>query len=507
MMKIQLLTAFLSLSSFLLQAQSKIEKLIAYGMDTTAYGLVSIIDQNNEIYILSNVQQYDTSSNSIPIGGYTTIGSGIIKLDPSGDLVWSKVYPTNCNNSGGTYCIGRIPSQHILLDENHNLIMPYSQYVGPLPCDSTSGSGKFSFKKGIMRIDSYNGETLLNEEYDDQLLCAEDYIVGLLMYPNGFLLFYYNDFLGTSSASGILRIDSLTQDFTVFSSDSFSIRQNWIQVENDYENIQLADRNMFIKYDFQGLVIDSFSVDAPDTMFNYFTDWAENDSLIVFAVTNYTFGYVYSKLYVVNKEGDVLSQKLVDSSEGIVMDVQITVDGEVLTLHDRSNFNVYDTLPLPIRVQIWDANLNALSSADYGFPHVLATEMLLYEEQNVFTVSGFLQKSIDLQNGKAPDEVYFLRDKISNLSNTMAIQSDDTPSYSRIYPNPVGHVPLNLILNNNSRSMKYSCEIFDMMGRVVYSKQFTTLTSSLSIDDLPTGSYVLSVRSNNFHQIHSFIKI
>jgi len=155
------------LSIFYAFSQDSFELLIPWSGegDTSALGLMTLEDNNGDFSLLSNIQKFDIDIQGVPVGGYITFGTGITKLSPAGDILWSKLYNTDAFNSG------RVPTEYFVMNIENKIILPYSIPVVILPCDSlNSNIGRASFKKAVMSIDIDNGEIVTNERFLDDFL-------------------------------------------------------------------------------------------------------------------------------------------------------------------------------------------------------------------------------------------------------------------------------------------------------------------------------------------------
>jgi|LakMenE01Jun11ns_1017448.scaffolds.fasta_scaffold9915077_2 hypothetical protein len=99
-----------------------------YGNDSTENRYISsIVDSNNNIYVLSVKRSFDPTVSGIPIEGYPTLGFTIHKLNSFGVLQW-KYEQENSMPDGS-----RLPAKVILL-KNNKIYIPYIKNMGFKNC-------------------------------------------------------------------------------------------------------------------------------------------------------------------------------------------------------------------------------------------------------------------------------------------------------------------------------------------------------------------------------------
>lgn len=100
--------------------------------------------------------------------------------------------------------------------------------------------------------------------------------------------------------------------------------------------------------------------------------------------------------------------------------------------------------------------------------------------------------------------------KISLSDNENTPDEDGNMFMLGIFPNPASKV-ITLNLETYSSNENYTIRIFDITGRVVSSSNLNAAANSniltdISIEQLPTGVYTVSVESSNHRQVSKFVK-
>ncbi|WP_452220454.1 T9SS type A sorting domain-containing protein [Lacinutrix salivirga] len=79
-------------------------------------------------------------------------------------------------------------------------------------------------------------------------------------------------------------------------------------------------------------------------------------------------------------------------------------------------------------------------------------------------------------------------------SNTLSVNQFTSFKEFSIYPNP-GKSRLNINLPSNNETVKL--DVFDVLGKKIYSQNLNSLRTSISISDWNTGLYLVRVTTNN----------
>lgn len=89
----------------------------------------------------------------------------------------------------------------------------------------------------------------------------------------------------------------------------------------------------------------------------------------------------------------------------------------------------------------------------------------------------------------------------------------DVENAFNIYPNPndgTFNIEANVTTQNFASQELTTIEIYNNFGQVIYSKQVNSelgiIRESISIDDQPSGIYVVAISNENFIQLNKFVK-
>jgi len=104
-------------------------------------------------------------------------------------------------------------------------------------------------------------------------------------------------------------------------------------------------------------------------------------------------------------------------------------------------------------------------------------------------------------NGVTYDGFYFDDFKVNLLENSVLGLTNETVSEFRIYPNPA-----NVLLNINTSRNDYDITIFNLIGQSILSKNANDGMQRIDVGTLPSGVYIIEMRSDEFVETQKFIK-
>jgi carboxypeptidase T len=99
------------------------------------------------------------------------------------------------------------------------------------------------------------------------------------------------------------------------------------------------------------------------------------------------------------------------------------------------------------------------------------------------------------------DGFYFDDFKVNTVQSSVLGVSGEQVSSFGIYPNPV-HDELHI----NTQKEGYAIEIYNMVGQILVSKPDNDGAQNLDVSPLPSGVYLIAVKSEGFREIRKFIK-
>lgn len=473
---------FISNPSF---GQFDIDLLIPYTSDTSIYALNFLERADGSFIILNNNTEFDDIPNQIPIEGPMTYGSGLIKLSNTGDILANTWFPTNSIiDDGGLFAQGRTPTKHFLVSTNQTILLPYSIYVGVLECDDNFA--KISYKKSVAVIDPLSMDMINNNYFSADSICAIDDIRGIIQQSNGnYLILYQDDHLDS------LIIEVIDSSLSVISTTSIIVNSPFLFFDGYSDSFIVGLSNNCQLFDFNGTLQNSFDFQEPISL--SLTDLkikTSEDHIFILSTGHTTYPDRGSSLTILDRQGDVVAQKAFPDK--VLIDFDLINNNQIISLADNSSFDYYDSMPLPLNIQIFNLNLELISEKDYGQPFV-HPQMIKSVSNNEFAVLGTRFKSIDLVNGKEADQVYFLKKSLADLIPVSTKLVDTEYTFLDIYPNPSYDV-VNINFKNTAQKNDGTFQLVDLNGKVLLEFQIDNDLNSyvLNVERYPDGIYFLT---------------
>ncbi len=481
---------------FILKSQETVELLLPWNIatdseqDTSTIGMMALQDAENNYLILMNIQKFSEGGSGVPIGGYPTIGSGIIKLSEVGQNLWQSLYQTDTFLTSGT-----VSADQFILNADNQIVLPFSSYVDILFCDSiNSNSAAFSDKKGLMSIDQETGIIINEERFFEDNLCERDKVEAIRATDFGYVLLYH-DYVFTDP----FYIEKLNFDFEVIEVDTFQSPLRWVQF-SEYEDYFIsASQYSLTAIDYEANIEEIINIEVEDTITAVATiKWAENEQYYIIGMNGYYFGDRISTLYLLDKQGSTVGNLYYDTK--VIKDVEITDENEILVLFEL--INNADTIFAALEVTQFDLELNEIGSKIYGFPFVQPTDINLTRDQLGFFVTGTRFKSFDLDYGKERDQAYFLKDNIDNL---LLDQNDILKSSGiKMFPNPTNS-SIKIEIENHDHFKEL--EIINAEGRLM-TRYLLPKINQVFIN-LPEGAgvYFIRIKTRKDSYIRKVVKM
>lgn len=451
--------------------------------DTSVMGLKAQELSDGNFIVLSNNQEYFSDPNSILIEGQLTLGTGLIQISEEGELLSKNHYNTNYEVLA-LEAQGRIPTIDFCTNEEDEIILPYSIFVGWLPCDSSIAIVS-SFKKSILKTNS-DGTILSTNTFPNDTLCDQDRIISIDKVGNEYFLLY------EEREQDQVYLETFNEDLEIVSSTSIDMEGRWMFHDPYSSYLLSATQSDLSLVNTNGNIVNTFAINQPilqaPTM-----KLDENENYIAAVYHGFSSNPDRASFMIlVDKANNQIKQTYFANE--VLIDVAITENDKLLVLSDNSLFNFYDTLAQPIKVTLFDLNLNAIAEQNHGFPFVHPSSIETTSE-NGYIVTGTRLKSIDLINGKEPDQVYFLKgifDELVDTENPININS-----FFSLYPNPTKGI-LSLKPNEAIQSGDAYFQLYNATGRLVFSKKLQKSQTNFSFDlsHLSKGIYFYKCNFN-----------
>ncbi len=470
-------------------SQNTFEILIPWENDTCVMGHFARETPEGDFVILSTNAYFD-SDPGFPLEGTLVYGTGLSKISSSGEMLWKKLYPT-CFDPYQTnafpYGIGRIPARDFLINSNNQIIIPYTFFTGLDPCDSlTSHTEAYSLKHSLIKINSETGEIINNRIFEEDALCSMEKIRSTALVNDEIkMLFFEERYKNTF----IETIDE--ESFDLLQKDT--IGSGNIGYYFEYDNFT----NAFVKILQSGL---SF-YDLNGNLFQEFVRENESEDILLWPTRKFsTNGEYYvgmcsgtendyatkaSVVFVFNSSGTLVSQKYFQHET--FFDVAINSSNDILLLSSENQDLFTDTITKSVNVWKFDIDLNLISSKEYGFPFIIPSQIGVASNDRFF-VTGIRLKSMDLYNGKEPDQIYFLLDSIENLISDVDENTTEN-TRAKIFPNPFS---IKLILKTEGFDNSYQFKLFDLSGKKIFDEIIQD-EEIKNVNSLPSGIYFYQI--------------
>ncbi len=493
-MKKILFTLCLCSGGFLLFGQNSFKVLVDWDDDAiSVIGLKAQEDADGNFIILSNNQHFEADINGVPIEGDMTLGSELTKISANGEILWKKSYSTNqypIITSGDLNLLGRTPAPHFILNTQQEILLPFSRYTGILPCDDLIGNS--SLKKSVLLMDK---EGAVDQQklflHDD--LCDDDRILDLIQVGNFYYLLYQENIKEQ------LVLEILTEELEIVQQTIINAPTNWSYLDPSHQQILVLSADTLTTYDFLGQEKTkvNLNLNLSPTKVQFAAN--ANFNAFLFSGNSHSTQEKASALLVLNKAGDLLESVMFPQVD--FCDLAITESDRILVLSDRSQGDFYDSIPQPLRVTLFDSQLRMLAYKDHGIPFVHPSSISLTSDRG-YCITGTRLKSIDLINGQAPNQLFFKKEHLADL--TLDNKELNGELSIKLYPNPTNASVLVDLGSTEVSDFVYRIEILSINGEVLQGIDNCSKSQLLSLDSLPAGYYW--VRMTNQENGMAYIK-
>lgn len=453
--------------------------------DTSISGLNIYEDEIGNTYCLSVVSEF-VSLDGVLIEGPVRFGSGITKVKPNGTIGTHHFYQTG-KIPNGLLERGFIPTAQLLL-QDERIILPYTPFSGYLPTTpSPVISLGYSFKRKIKEIDKFSGETIGTYAHDFDSLVGHHFIRGIYpMDDDGVRMVYYDQW------SRLYIIQTMNEDLEIMQLDTVDTEGKLLELDPYTEEKIIYNRDSILIYDLDGNLERAnhfgeimafisfyntrltFHPDYIAVKFSGYTDTDERGSAII----------VYDRF------GNQLSYRVF--SDMFMEDFAITEDGEILALFNLSQVDIYDSIPKPFQVSLFDINMDLLATKNYGFPYLDRGQIKAFSNNQFGVVGVQLTEVLDTED-EAPSSLYVLRESITDLDLVTNLKELEKEKVI-IYPNPVN---TNEVLNIATEIKNYSITIYNTLGQVVMFEKNLSGLSSVSLEKMVSGLHVIEINNSD----------
>lgn len=490
------------------QAQSNFEVLVSWN-DTSVSGLYGQELRDGTFLVLSNNQYYYPGP-GILIEGPPTYGNGLIKISQHGSELWKHLYR---NVSGGT----SIQPAASFFPTGRGIIIPFFMHVGLMFCDSLPGTGgifSFSYKTGIMRADSQTGNLLDLYLYNEDTLCSRTLFKAFAILNDSTTIAietalrtrYVRDTYNSYISVRTIPV-SLISQYSIDTNYSIEGGQRGSSVFNPSDTsftistyYKPSLQRKIVQINSRGKITDVFNYYIPKWHYSYyFEKYNRSYYFIVENLDSMNSRFVNSYILKYSESGNFEQQ--LDLYDSKIVDLDITSDGNILLLGDKSKGYFDDSIPVPVRVYLLDADLSMVQYRDFGFSYVNPSHIAT-TSNNGFIVTGTLLKDMIDEDIREPNQVYFLKshiDSIDKVWTDIPVNNAKNQESVKIYPNPCSE---NFTVEFEIQSISLvQFSIYDYMGKRVRKMDMGQLQKGkykedVSVNDFKNGVYLFNVSTN-----------
>lgn len=440
-------------------------------------GISALEAQNGNLYILGQRNAYDSISGN-PIEGTLTLGSEILKLDPSGNIVWQHTYD-NSFAAIALEAFGRQPARQLLELPDGSLILPYHKFLGILECENP-GLARFSEKAGIMRI-AATGELIWDRLLDD-VFCGHSKPLDAEITDAGRIRVMIADDmdfrLAEVDTSG--NVNELFRQQYIFEADgAHAFEENYLVWGKAEGTFYLYQINL------QGDSLNTLNV--PSAMEQLIAverieRIADGGVLLLISFRDAETGNIRSGLIRTDANLDIQWQKSLDF---FATDVRVLPGGELIA-SEGSAVQRYGT---GIRLWFLDEEANVLFNRNYGGFYDTPVYLLLTNDQ-YFVATG--SQYCCYGTGISPPpraEIYVLKDELPE--SLTGIESEAYIDKIVIYPNPTDNF---VWIRSSEQGGNRDVAVYDVQGNLLLEKRLSD-RNRLVVGHLADGMYVMKIRS------------
>ncbi len=211
---------------------------------------------------------------------------------------------------------------------------------------------------------------------------------------------------------------------------------------------------------------------------------------------------------VISPVDTLLKYKIQFQNTGSYQAFKIVVTDTIDPSLDISTFKLLSTSH-KCKMSFAAANVLQFTFEDINLPDSTTDEMLSH---------GFINYSIETKRGlplltqiKKKANIYFdfndpvITNETLNTIDVLSMKENPSEIFLKIFPNLVSD-KINLV--TNSKFKKFNVTIVDLQGRIIQSEvlQSENGVSSMTVQNLQTGFYLLKVESGAFSLTRSFVK-
>lgn len=470
-------------------AQNEFDVLFSYPEDTSVLGLSFQEVENGDFLILGNVQEYFDVPGEIQIEGPYTYGSNILRIDSEGEVIWNELFQTNAELNWDINANARTPSDIFLQFSPGEIILPYSYYLGYVLCDPNTAA--LSFKRRLLKLNSITGGLETSNFFLPDTICnIKHRIIGTKKINDEEFLNLYIE-----SNTNKIILEYLNGELDLLEVKIITYHSPYIFLDDHFEEIIQVNSSIdsLIHYTYDSNILDSYPLELNETILFPNITLATNPTNIALLISGYNIDFTQklSAISIFDRAGNKMAQQYFYDTEIVHLDF---IDPDhLIILGDNSLGDVSDTIERPINIQLRDINLNLVAEKNYGIPFIQPVHIQSLSD-NSFGVLGTRLKSIDLVNGKEPDQIYFIKKAISDIS-TVGLASLNNKTFS-INPNPSeGMFTLNYQIENVNEA---SLIVYDMSGKLILQKTLSSVEESVEIDlnKYSDGMYICQLITN-----------
>lgn len=498
-------------------AQNHFETLISWG-DTSVSGLYAREMPDSSFLLLSN-NQYFYPGPGILIEGPPTYGTGLIKISQDGAVEWKQLY----NNVSGGKSI--LPAASFFPVKN-SIIIPFLRDVGLLFCDSIPGTGgmfSFSYKTGITRANNATGTLMDLYLYSEDSLCSTTTFRSFATINDSTTIAIetagrkrYVEDEDESYVSVRTIPDSLVSQYSIDTNYSIEGGQRGSFAYNRDDTsftisayYRPASSRRIIEINSKGEIKDVFNYQIPRWHYTYYFEMLNGAYYFMVEEIDSMHGGIIKSYVLKYSEGGVIERQF-DFYDSRAVDLELTPDGQILLLCDKSKGNWDDSISEPVRVYLLDEDLGEVKYRDFGFPYVNPSHITTTSD-NGFLVTGTSLKDIIDEAIREPSQIYFLKSHIDsiNLVWTSVPTEFSDGTDVRIYPNPCSEKLITQFEVQNTSMVQ--CSIYDYTGKRVRQSGMKQLikgshAEEVNLAGLPNGMYIIMVSINGRKQALKVIK-
>jgi len=469
------------------------ELLIPWQDSLSVRGISHINDSQDNTYILGTLDSF-YSGPGIMVSGDYIFGSVVLKINKDNNLVWKQNYPiANIQRIGIQQ--GLLPARQLFI-KNDSIFIPYNIDMGYNACTSTSISP--STKNGALVIDKNTGNILLNNIFYEGSPCGVINLLYTSLHKNNNVsylycnevqdTFYINErdagfnFISTTAKN----IDPVTESFFNIGYDPIADRY----LTGGTNGLHIFDNTWNHLYLYQLPFIDSLP------KYNVGFNYACNDSFI--AVNYYGASYAtknHAYTAVFTKSGQLISVK----QSLHFTDMVLTVNNDFFGI---SSPGYGSTAPNSVTFVQMDLYQNIKRKETLGKPCVVASRLSITDGNDII-ITGTSYTSSPDNTPKAPDNVYYYRQKLQNIP--LLINDNGFCNSINAYPNPARN-QFNINSNDFNTTYNANVQLCNVLGQQLIKTNWVTQSLSFDLSYYPAGIYFLKVSNAGNSCVSKIIK-